>query len=67
MSTLSNPSNSTTYTGKGVAAVTALGSGGELFEMVVNELATGGLNHTSDVRLGVVRLSLAEGHSLGHC
>jgi len=47
-------------------AVTALGGGGELFEVVVDELATRGLDHTTAVRLCVVRGALAERHALGH-
>ena len=54
------------YTGESDTTVTALGGGGELFQVVVDKLATGGLHHTSAVGGGVVRRALAEGDTLGH-
>lgn len=47
--------------------VTALGGGGELFDVMVDEDTTGGLDDAAAVRGGVVRLALAEGDALGHC
>ena len=48
-------------------AITALGCRGGLFEMVIDELATGGLHNASAVGGGVVGLAFAEGDTLGHC
>ena len=56
-----------TYAGELDAAVTALGRGGELFDVVVAEDAARGLHHATAVALRVVRLALAEGDTLGHC
>lgn len=35
--------------------------------MVVDKFSTGGLYHTSAVGGGVIRLTLAESDTLGHC
>lgn len=56
-----------TYTRESDTAVTALGGSGELFQMVVDKLATRGLDHPPAVGGGVVRRALAEGDTLGHC
>ena len=53
-------------TGEGDVAVTALGAGGGLLEVLVDELATRGLDDTSSVRLGVVGVALAQSDSLNH-
>ena len=56
-----------TYARQSDTTVTALRRGGELFQVVVDKLSTGSLDYPSAVRGGVVRRSLAEGDSLGHC
>ena len=56
-----------TYTRKFKVAITALGCRCQLFDVMVYGLATRGLNYTPAVRLGVVRLALAESNALGHC
>jgi hypothetical protein len=62
-----DPARKKTYTWKFKVAVTALGCLCKLFEVVIHGLATGSLEHTPAVRLGVVRLALAESNTLGHC
>ena len=56
-----------TYTGEGDTTVTALGSCGELFQVMVNKLATGSLDYPSAVGGGIVWRAFAEGDTLGHC
>ena len=55
------------YTGESDTTVTALGGSSKLFDVVVDELATRGLDHPSTVRGGVVGSPLAESNTLGHC
>ena len=55
-----------TYTGESDTAVTALGSSPSLLQVVVHQLATGGLDDAPLVGGGVVRGALADGDSLGH-
>lgn len=55
-----------THTRESNATVTALGRSGELLQVVVYELPTGGLNHTPAAGGGVVRRTLAEGDTLCH-
>jgi hypothetical protein len=55
-----------TYTRECNTAITAFGRGGELLEVVVDELAAGGLDHSPPVGGGVVGCALAEGYTLGH-
>ncbi len=55
-----------THAGKSGAAVTTFGGSGELFQVVVDQLAAGGLDDTPPGGGGVVRRALAEGDSLGH-
>ena len=55
-----------TYTRERDTAVTALGRGGELFEVVVDKLATRRLHHPTAAGRGVVGGALAEGDALGH-
>ncbi len=55
-----------TYTRQRDTAVTALGRGGELFEVVVDKLATRRLHHPTAVRGGVVGSALAESDALSH-
>lgn len=47
-------------------AVTALGDGTALLNVKVAEVSTGGLDDLSASRLGVVRVTLAEGDTLSH-
>ena len=54
------------HSGKGNSTVTALGGSGELFQVVVDKLSSGGLHYTSACGGGVVGSALAEGDSLGH-
>ena len=54
------------YTGESDTTVTALGGSSELFEVVVDKLATRCLHHTPTVGRGVVGGALAEGDALGH-
>jgi len=53
-------------TRKANAAVTALGRGCDLFEVVVDEFSTGGLYDAPPTGGGVVWLAFAEGYTLGH-
>ena len=55
------------YTRETDAAVTAFWLCGDLLEVVVYKTTTGCLDDTTAVRGGVVRLTLAEGDTLGHC
>ena len=54
------------YTGESDTTVTELGGSSKLFDVVVDELATRGLDHPSAVRGGIVRSTLADGDALGH-
>ena len=64
---LSQYTKRSAYTRESNTAVTALGGSWELFEVVVDELATWCLDHSADVRGGVIRGALADGDTLGHC
>lgn len=56
-----------TYTSQFQVAVTALWGSCQFFDVVVDELSTGGLDYMPTVGGGVVRLALAKGDTLGHC
>lgn len=55
-----------TYTRQSDTAVTALGRGSKLFQVVVDKLTTWCLHNPSAVGGGVIGSSLAEGDTLGH-
>lgn len=48
-------------------AITALGRSSGLFEVVVDETPAGGLHNAPTVGCGVVRSTLADRNTLGHC
>jgi hypothetical protein len=55
-----------TYTGESNTTITALRSSSSLLQVVVHQLATGGLDDAPLVGGGVVGGALADGDSLGH-
>jgi hypothetical protein len=60
------PRNTVTHTRQSNTAVTALGRGGKLFDVVVDKPATRGLYDAPLVRSSVVRVALAERDALSH-